>query len=531
MLNDLALISPLLIVAIMGLVALLIAVFTPRDSAKGWLGYVTIFGYVLAFAALVWLWDAAPAVFESQFANSLTLDHFGIAMCGIILIGAIFMTLNAVDYLPAQNADHGEYYALVAFSTLGMMALVLAADLLTFFIALELMSISIYILAGFKRQSRFSTEAAMKYFILGAFASAILLLGISMAYGATGEITLRGIGSQIANPGENFSMELASLSMVLLIVAFFFKVAAAPFHMWTPDVYEGSPSSVSGFMAVGVKTAAFGGFARLLLTAFGDESMRSGEVPWESIIAIIAVISMFAGNLMALGQRNLKRMLAYSAVAHTGYILMALLVTPPAEQGGVYNALGGGMIFYLLGYTLANCVAFGVAAAVSDNDVEDINDVAYAGLAKKSPLLALALAISMLSLLGIPITAGFMGKLTIFEEVLSTGGGEHLWLIIVAVVNSIISAWYYLRVIMVSYMSDEATNRPIQLIKSKPLMASVTLATIATIAVGLMPSKAMKATERAGHSLVETTHPTVLNRTVKIDLQREASPRPPRAKP
>lgn len=522
MLDDLALMSPMLIVLTMGLVALLVAVFTPRESPKGWLAYVITFGFVLALAACLWLWDQAPAQFQTpSLANALVLDHFGLALCAIILIGAALVTLTAVDYLPAQKADHGEYYALLAFSTLGMMALVLAGDLMTFFIGLELMSISVYILAGFKRDSRFSVEAAMKYFILGSFASAILLLGIAFTYGATGVVNFAAIGRALHEVAD-VPMAIAHFGMVMLLIAFFFKIAAAPFHMWTPDAYEGAPTSATGFMAIGVKIAAFGGFARLLLTAFGDDTFRSQDVPWELIVAIIATVSMFAGNLMALAQKNLKRMLAYSAIAHTGYIMIALVTTPSVPDSDLtLNALGGGMFFYLLGYTLASAAAFGVAAAVGGDDHEDINDRSYAGLARRSPALALALAISMLSLLGIPLTAGFMGKLVIFEEVLASGGSEWLWLVVVAVVNSIISAFYYLRVILVAYMRDEEDAAPIKLIPSRSLGVSVAAATLLTLAVGILPGTAMKASDKAGRSLAETTVPALLG---SVDHARDGQP-------
>ena len=532
MLDDLVLLSPLLIVLTTGLVALLVAVFTPRDTPKGWLAYVVTFGFTIAFGACVWLWTKAPAEFHLQsFKNALVLDHFGLALSGIILLGAALVTLSAVHYLPSQHSDHGEYYSLLSFSVLGMMALVLAGDMMTFFIGLELMSISIYILAGFKRQSRFSVEAAMKYFILGSFASALLLLGISFTYGATGAVTFTGIGRALHEIAD-VPIDIAQFGMVLLLVAFFFKIAAAPFHMWTPDVYEGAPATVTGFMAVGVKIAAFGGFARLMLTCFGDPQFRTGAVPWETIVAIVAVLSMFGGNLMAIAQKNLKRMLAYSAIAHTGYIMVALLVTPAAPDGHfALNALGGGLIFYLLGYTLASAAAFGVAAAVSGNDVEDVSDVAYAGLAKRSPGLALALAIAMLSLLGIPLTAGFMGKLTIFQEVLDTSGNQWLWLIVIAIINSIISAFFYLRVILVAYMRDEAETKPIQLIKSRPLGFSLAVASLLTLAVGILPGRAMTASTRAGRSLAETTFPGVLGPAVHATKPGQHAEIAPAARP
>lgn len=510
MVDDLLLISPLLIVTVMGLVSLLVGVFAPAGSFKGWLAFLTSFGFLAALGACYMLWHetSAGAAFSSQsFHYSLTLDHFGLALCGVILLGALLATLTAVHYLPAQKSDHAEYYALIAFSALGMMIMVMAADLLTLFVALEVMSISIYILAGFKRDSSFSTESAMKYFILGSFASAILLLGISFTYGATGTISMREIGLAVA--GGDAHSELALFGMVMLIVAFGFKIAAAPFHMWTPDVYEGAPASVTGFMAVGVKAAGFGALARLLLTCFGAPEYRDGSaVSWETLIVILAVISMCAGNLMALAQKNLKRMLAYSAIAHTGYLLMALLVVPASSDGEqALNALGGGLVFYLLAYTLANVAAFGVAAAVGARGVEDAGEEAYAGLAGRDPMLAFALTIAMLSLLGIPLTAGFMGKLTLFGELLSSGGGEYLWLVVVAVVNSVVSAYYYLRVVMVAYMQDESAEKPIALLKSGPLRVAVGVAAILTLVFGIMPNKAINASTRAGYSLVHTSNP------------------------
>jgi NADH-quinone oxidoreductase subunit N len=251
-------------------------------------------------------------------------------------------------------------------------------------------------------------------------------------------------------------------------------------------------------MAIAVKTAAFGAFARLVLTTFGTPELRVEGLSWELLIVIGAVASMFVGNLMALVQKNLKRMLAYSAIAHTGYLMLALLVVP--REAGVM-ALGAGLVFYLLAYTLANAAAFGVAAAVSGGDTEDIDESAYAGLAKRSPGHALVLAIAMLSLLGIPLTAGFMGKLTIFEELLSARGDTYLWLVVVAVINSVISAWYYLRVILVAYMHDEKKERPIRLIASRPLATALGLAALLTIAVGILPTKALKFSRQAGQSL------------------------------
>ncbi len=501
--HDLFLVSPLLIVTVLGLVALLAAAFSPKDSFKGWVGYLTTFGFMLAllFAVALYSEPAESLKFNSHaFGYALVLDHFGLGLSIVVLIGAALMSLAAVHYLAEQKVDHGEFHGLVAFASVGMMALVMSNDLLTFFIALELMSLSVYVLAGFKRQSTFSTESAMKYFVLGSFASGLLLLGIAFVYGATGHLSFGGIAASISGHALEHTPELIRFALVLLIAAFFFKVAAAPFHMWTPDVYEGAPATATGFMAIAVKTAAFGAFARLLLTAFGTPELRSQGVSWELLVVIGAVASMTLGNLMALAQKNLNRMLAYSAIAHTGYLMLTLLVIP--RDGTGVASLGAGFLFYLLAYTLANATAFGVAAAVSGGDREDLGESAYAGLAKRSPGLAFALTGAMLSLLGIPLTAGFMGKLTVFEELLTAREGDYLWLIIVAVVNSVISAWYYLRVIMVAYMRDESAESPISLVKSRPLALSLGLASALTLVIGVLPTKALVFSKTAGASMV-----------------------------
>lgn len=500
--HDLFLISPLVIVTVVGLVALLAAVFTSKGSFKGWLGNLTTVGFALAAIVALFLYGKTPEslAFETEvFRYALAIDHFGLGLSVVILVGAALMSLATVHYLPSQKADHGEFYGLVAFASVGMMALVMANDLLTFFVALELMSLAVYVLAGFKRQSVFSTESATKYFVLGSFASGLLLLGIGFAYGATGTLSLPGLMSELPAALAR-TPELVRFALVLIIGAFFFKVAAAPFHMWTPDVYEGAPATAAGFMAIAVKTAAFGGFARLLLTGFGAPELKDEGLSWELLLVIGAVASMVIGNLMALGQKNLKRMLAYSAIAHTGYLMVALLVIPKGSAAALAG-LGGGLVFYLLAYTLANASAFGVAAAISGNNTEDVGEEAYAGLAKKSPGHALVLAIAMLSLLGIPLTAGFMGKLTIFEEVLTARDNDYLWLVIVAVINSVISAWYYLRVILVAYMREESTERPIALIESRPLSLSLGLAALATLFIGILPSSALTFSKTAGESL------------------------------
>ena len=520
MIGDLAYIAPMGVVTILGLILLVVGVFSSKESSRAWLGYVASFGFALALGAVCWLWDQAPIAFENDsFALAFSIDHFSLAMMAVILIGALLTTLTAVHYLPEHDADHFEYYPLVAFATLGMMALVCANDLLTMFVSIEVMSISVYILAGFKRQSAFATEAAMKYFVMGAFASGVLLMGIAFVYGATGTIAftaaagMPSIAESLSGAGLP-SDSIAAIGILFLIVGFGFKIAAAPFHMWTPDVYEGAPAPVAGFMAVAVKTAAFGGLANMLLVGFGEAPILSGVLDWTPLIAGLALVSMCVGNLMALAQKNLKRLLAYSAIAHTGYMLMALI--PAADSPGAEGVLGGGLIFYLLAYTLANAAAFGVAAALSGGGSEDVSEHNYAGLARRRPLLGLTLAISVLSLLGIPVTAGFVGKLSVFSEVLSQPGQPYLWLVIAAVVNSVISAWYYLRILVVAFMREE--SEPIRIVESAPLSWSVGLAALLSVVVGVLPDSALE-TAKKGALAVELREPTPSVAATQLTVQ------------
>jgi len=513
--HDVAATSPMIIVTITGLLALMAGVFSPRGTATGWLSAIIGGGFVFALAATWWLSDQLPIALSTEaLAGSLTLDSFGLTLGAVILIGSLLTTWTAPEFLTEQEADHHEYYALIAFSTLGMMAMVTAADFLTLFVALEVMSIAIYVLAGFKRQSPFATEAAMKYFVLGSFASALMLLGVAYLYGVTGEVSFAGVAKAFHFQDGLAQDALALLAMMILFASFAFKIGAVPFHMWTPDVYEGSMSSVTGFMAVGVKTAAFGAMARVGLTCFGDPAfLGTDAIGWQGIVAALAAASIIGGNLMALAQTNLKRLLAYSAIAHTGYLLVGILATvggPTQSAADTPNlSLGGGLVFYLLAYTTANAAAFGVAAAVGGGGRDDLQERAYQGLARKDPTLAFVLVVAMLSLLGIPATAGFIGKLTIFTEVMSQPDQPWLWLVVLAVIGSVVSAWYYLRVILVAFMKDEDPSDPICLVSSPSLRRSVLIATGLTLLLGLFPSSALKTATDAGASLAQSTAPAV----------------------
>jgi len=360
----------------------------------------------------------------------------------VVLIGAALTVLISVKYLADVHINHGEYYALIMSSVLGMMFLTSATDLLLLFLALELMSIPLYVLAGFRRTSLRSNESALKYFLIGSFASGILLYGMALLYGATGSISLAEIGSRF-DP-EN---ALDLLGAALVIVGLAFKISSVPFHQWAPDVYEGAPTTVTGFMATTVKVAAFGALLRVLALALAPASDLLYGALW-----LMAILSMTVGNVMALIQQNIKRMLAYSSIAHAGYLLVGVIV-------GTLDGYAA-VLFYLLVYTFMTLGAFTVVAilAKGGEDRDRIDDLAGLGLTR--PLMAVVMTLCMFALAGIPPTAGFMGKFHLFRSAIElgtqTGDSSLFWLVILGVLNSAISLAYYLRVPLVMYFREPA---------------------------------------------------------------------------
>jgi NADH-quinone oxidoreductase subunit N len=438
-------------------------------------------GTLLALATSLFLLAALLAALDRLGGPVRSFDpaHPLIAMDGassflfaVVLIGALLTVLLSTHYLARIGANHGEYYALVLASVLGMMLLLASTHLLMLFLALELMSIPVYALAGFHRDSQSSNESGLKYFIIGSFASAVLLYGSALLYGATGTLQLAEIGARF-DPEQ----PLALLGTALLLVGLGFKVASVPFHQWAPDVYEGAPTTVTGLMATAVKVAGFGALIRVMALAL----QPSHELVY-GILWWMALLSMTVGNVMALIQQSLKRMLAYSSIAHAGYVLVGFCVGTAAGYAAV--------LFYLLVYTFMTIGAFAVVAALGKRGEgrERIDDLA--GLHARSPLLALVMLISMVSLAGIPGTGGFMGKFQLFlaaiERGTSVGDASLVWLAIAGVLNSAISLGYYLRVPVVMYMRDaEATPAP----SSGTLERAVLVTCLAaTLLLGLFPS-------------------------------------------
>jgi len=387
----------------------------------------------------------------------------------IFFLNVILSILISIKYIAVEKVNYGEYYSLLLFSTIGMMIMASAGDLIVLYLGLELMALSTYVLAGFIRHSIKSTESALKYFLLGAFSSAFLLYGISIIYGLTGTTDIKAIAAFITEKGLADNLALL-LSISFFIVAFGFKIAAAPFHMWTPDVYEGAPTSVTAFMSVGPKAAGFAVLGRVFLIGFA-----AAKVDWAVMLIPIAILTMAVGNIIALSQTNIKRMLAYSSIAHAGYALLGIITANAEGLASVMN--------YLMIYAFMNIGAFAVIIMLRSEGFkgEEITD--YEGLSKSHPLAAALMLIFMFSLTGIPPTAGFIGKFYIFMSAINAG---YTWLVLVAVIFSAISAYFYLRIVMYMYMRDPKTEVVLTTSFTNGVAPGIT--TAAVLIIGVLPS-------------------------------------------
>lgn len=452
---------------------------TPGDARLA--GWVALPGLILAAVAFGWL--GRTGVQSDGPSLMVALDTFRWVSGFLILACAAATVLLSIPYLEREGIAAPEFYPLILLATVGMLVMVAAADLIVFFLGLETMSVAVYVLAGYDRRSAFSAEAALKYFLIGAFASGFLLYGIALTYGATGTTNLSFIGAQLGS--ARFTV-MAGIGLALLLVGFAFKIAAFPFHMWAPDVYDGAPTTVTTFMATAVKAAAFIALVRVLVEAFPS----AGDV-WQPAIAALAVATMIFGNLVALVQRSIKRMLAYSAVAHAGYILVAVHAQTGAGPGAVW--------LYLAAYSVTTIASFGFLAVLGRGGERDVTLDRIAGLASERPGVAFGFAISMLSLLGIPGTFGFIGKWSI----LLTSVGEHSTVLpVVLVLTSVVSAGYYLPVVMAMYMKPAPRPGAYAEVRSGWLMGGVLALSVALIiGLGLFPAGVLRATEDAAASL------------------------------
>jgi NADH-quinone oxidoreductase subunit N len=453
-------VMPELFMTVLALVLLLADLFLFKK--KGVLAALSILGVgVVAFTLI----GSSGSTFGGMFISDGYSSFFKI----IFFINLILSVLISIKYIGIERVNFGEYYSLIVLSTLGMMVMASAADLIVLYLGLELMALSTYILAGFIRHDIKSNEAALKYFLLGAFSSAFLLYGISLIYGLTGTTDIRAIASYITEKGLVGNPAL-SLSMTLFAVAFGFKIAAVPFHMWAPDAYEGAPTSITAFMSVGPKAAGFAVLGRVLMIAFATLKFE-----WILILIPLSILSMAVGNIVALAQTNIKRMLAYSSIAHAGYALIGIIA---ANRDGLAS-----MMNYLMIYAFMNMGAFAVIIMLRTEGFKGDTITDYEGLAKTHPFLSALMLIFMFSLTGIPPTAGFIGKLYVFMSAINAG---YTWLVLVAVVFSVISAYFYLRIVMYMYMREPKVE--VATSKSGTLGVALGVTAVMVLAIGVYPS-------------------------------------------
>jgi NADH-quinone oxidoreductase subunit N len=470
------------------LVVLLVASWRHGSAEDSRLaGWLSLAGIAVSGAGLAWLWvnDATPL----GLAQMVALDPFRYAASGLILLSTAGAILLSLGYLERELLLAPEYYPLVLLAASGMMFLAGAEDLVVLFLGLEVMSVAVYVLAGYNRGNPWSSEAALKYFLIGAFASGFLLYGIALTYGATGTTNLSLVGAQLA--GGQLSL-MSGLALGLLLIGLGFKVAAVPFHMWAPDVYDGAPTPVTAFMATGVKIAAFAALVRVLMEGFpGAASL------WQPVIAGLAIASMIVGNLIALAQRTLKRMLAYSSIAHAGYLLAAVWPGTRLSSGAV--------LLYLAAYGLTTIASFGFLAALGRHGERTVTYDDIAGLSANRPWIALGLSICMLSLLGFPGTFGFIGKWYIISALIAQG---QIILPVILVLTSVVSAGYYLPVIMSMYMKPAPSDELQQDMRLFPAAAGAIAISVAALLVfGFWPGGALEVAVRSAGTMTQTGMP------------------------
>lgn len=464
---DFTILSPSLIVCATGLLTMVVVPFlsAKRQQIAAHLAWI---GLAVALLSLSQQVGKNTSTFDGMFIG----DDFSLFFNGVFLIASMLTIFMSIDYLRRKENDHGEFYPLILFATYGMMVMASTANLLVIFLGLEIMSISLYVLTGFARTERKSTEAAIKYFLLGAFATGFTVFGIAFIYGATGSFDLSTIATVIGRAGGTTDT-LLLIGGALLTIGFGFKVAAVPFHMWAPDAYEGAPSPVTGFLSAGPKAAAFAAMLRIFSFGFGNTTPHLETLFW-----VLAALTMTVGNIMALRQDNIKRMLAFSSVAHAGYILIALVV----RNGEAASAAA----FYLLCYAVTNLGAFIVISLIDSSRAgEDVTSIdSYAGLGRQRPALGIALALFLISLAGFPPTAGFMGKFVLFKAAVLQG---YYIIVVIAVINSLVSVYYYLRVVVKMFMSErEGAVVEIPTIPAF-MMLALLFAAAAVLIIGVYP--------------------------------------------
>ena len=479
MTDDIMLLMPQIVLVIGGMILMLLEPFTSPER-KGQLGRIAVLTCVVAAFSLMPQWNVTPRkILQGMFL----VDNFSVFFQWLFLIIGGVCAFVSMKFNERESINRGEYYALLLFACSGMSLMAASGDLILTFLGLEILSIATYILAGFKRNDGRSSESSLKYFLLGSFASAILLYGIALIYGGTGSTDYHSI-RQLAELQSSIQTT-TMIGMVLLLVGFGFKVALVPFHSWVPDVYEGAPTPVTAFMTVGPKAAGFAALLRVLLQAFPFLVQD-----WSSILWLIAILTMTVGNVVAVLQTNVKRMLAYSAIAHAGYILIGIVAS---TEDGI-----SAVLFYLVAYTVMNLLAFSIVLSFSRSGDMRVNLDDYAGLARRAPMAAAALALALISLAGIPLTGGFMGKFYLFSAAIQE---KLIGLAVIGVLNSVVSVFYYFRLLVYMYMKEPADDAPQPDSISWPVKAIIVLGTIGIFLLGVYPAPILALAARSAFAL------------------------------
>jgi len=474
---NLYLLAPEISLCALAVVVILLDLVIKR---KWILGAVSIAGLIVPAAFTVALWGTN----ETSFNGMLVVDEFSLFFKLFFLVMAALVLLSSTDYAHKFAAFRGEYYALVLLAAMGMMLMASARELISIYIALELTGISLYVLTGFLKDPK-SSEAGLKYLLLGAVASAILLYGMALVFGLTGTTHLKEIALELPLGGLLVNPALL-MGIVLLVAGFGFKIATIPFQMWVPDVYEGAPTPITAYLSVASKAAGFAVILRVFYEALGPVMLD-----WSIIFAVLAAITMTLGNVVAIAQTNIKRMLAYSSIAQAGYLMIGLAAVSALAPGAFGTSGPSALVFFLASYALTNLGAFIAIIAISNKiDSDEIAD--YSGMARRAPLLSLALALCLISLIGIPPTAGFVAKIFIFSAGVNHG---LTWLVIIAVINTVISAYYYLRVVRMMYLGAPLSEERVP--SSGALRAALSFACIGVLALGIYPWMILKIAETA----------------------------------
>lgn len=448
-------IVPEMIVAATGIIVMLYDCFFPKQ--RNVTGAMSLIGLIASGIMLATMWGGdVPA---SSWGGMVAHDNLRLSFSFVFLFVSAMTILISTIWVERENVPVGEYHALLLFATFGMMMMSAGSDLVVIFLGLETLSIATYVMAGLRKGDLRSNESAMKYFILGSFASAFLLYGMALVYGATGSTNIAGIAAKMADP--NFPA-LLLVGAAMMIIGFGFKIAMAPFHVWTPDVYEGAPTPITGFMAAGPKAAAFASFLRVFVIGLpliaGVQVSGYVHNGWITAISVLAILTMIVGNVAAIMQNNVKRMLAYSSIAHAGYALVGFVGAGLASNAAARDAAIASVAFYLLTYAVTNLGAFTVVTILAEKNDRRTEFEDYNGIGFRSPLLSFSLSLFMLSLLGLPLTAGFIGKVLVFRPALEAGNTLVTVMVVAAVVNTAISAYYYLRMIVVMFFKERASD-------------------------------------------------------------------------